>query len=163
MTRKIMFVCHGNICRSPMAECIAKHVLDRLGLIGEYTVESSATSTEEIGNPIYPPARRELLRRGINPIDREARQISSADYDKYDLFVLMDSRNQKNIMRHFSADPEGKIHLLMSYAGQSRDVSDPWYSGDFATAFNDISKGVCALLKSVDDRITDARLRELGF
>ena len=155
MIRKIMFVCHGNICRSPMAECIAKHILSRLGLIGEYTVESSATSTEEIGNPIYPPAKRELYRRGILPLDREARQISPSDYDRYDLFVLMDSRNQKNIMRHFPSDPDGKIHLLMSYVGEPRDVSDPWYSGDFATAFDDISKGVCALLKSIDFRITD--------
>ena len=160
---RIMFVCHGNICRSPMAECIAKHILQKLGIADEYIIESSATSTEELGSPIYPPARNELYRRGITPVKREARQLSSSDYDRFDLFVLMDSRNQRNILRIFPSDPQNKIHLLMSYAGEHRDVSDPWYSGDFDTAFEDILRGVKCLLSGLDCRITEEKIAKLSL
>ena len=160
---RIMFVCHGNICRSPMAECIAKHILSGLGLLGEYTVESSATSRDELYNPIYPPAKRELYRRGIVAPQRKAQQLSANDYEKYDLFALMDRRNMNNILRIFPSDPNNKISLLMSYAGESGDVSDPWYTGDFATAYEDILRGVSALLISLDERITKEKIDSLGL
>ena len=156
-----MFVCHGNICRSPMAEFIAKHIVRSLNLENDYIIASSATSIEELGNPIYPPAKRELYRRGIPFSEREAVKLSPGDYAKYDLFALMDERNMRNIGRIFSGDPDGKIKKLLSFAGEDRDVFDPWYSGDFVAAFNDIAKGVIALLCSIDGRIAESSIRQI--
>lgn len=142
---RIMFVCHGNICRSPMAEFIMKKMVAEEGLSGGFFIASSATSTEEIGNPVYPPAQRELKRHGISPAGKYAVQLKSSDYGKYDLFLFMDENNRRNIGRIFPNDPEGKVHKLMEYAGGG-DVSDPWYSGDFETAYSDIYSGCKALL-----------------
>ena len=152
---KIMFVCHGNICRSPMAELVMRHLLQERGLSGRVAVASSATSTEEIwngvGNPIYPPARREIVRRGI-PMDegKRAVQLRRDDYEKYDLFVGMDDANIRNMHRMLGGDPEGKIHKLLCYAGRDESVADPWYTGDFATTFDDVWEGCKALLDTLD-------------
>ena len=150
MTR-IMFVCHGNICRSPMAEFIFRRMLLEEGLTADFTVSSSATSTEEIwngiGNPIYPPARAELERHGITGFDaKRAVQLTRADYERYDLFIGMDERNLRNMHLILGGDPAGKIHKLMEYAGTNADVSDPWYSERFDKAYHDIEKGCVALL-----------------
>lgn len=146
---KILFVCHGNICRSPMAEFILKALVKVRGLEDRYFIESAAVSAEETGNPIYPPAKRCLTQHGV-PFDnsKRARQITRADYDRYDRIICMDSSNLRLIRRIIPADPEGKIHLLMSYTGVGRDVADPWYTGDFEEAFQDILEGCEAILNN---------------
>ena len=150
-----MFVCHGNICRSPMAEFIFKDMLRQQGIEGNYIVASSATSTEEIwngiGNPVYPPAKAELLRHGITCEGKRAVQLKKSDYDKYDLFLAMDSMNIRNIGRIFGADPHGKVHKLLDYTDRGGDVADPWYSGKFDVAYRDIFDGCKALLKKLED------------
>ena len=146
MMKKILFVCHGNICRSPMAEYILKALLRARGLEDRYYVESAAVSTEEIGNPIYPPARRCLNQHGI-PFDvRQARQITRADYDHFDRIICMDASNLRMLRYIIPDDPQGKVHLMMSYTGRIRDVADPWYTGDFETTFQDILTACEAML-----------------
>ena len=144
---RILFVCHGNICHSPMAEFILKALVRARGLEGRYYIESAAVSDEETGNPIYPPARRCLTQHGV-PFDggKRARRITPADYGRFDRIIRMDASNLRWIRRILPEDPEGKIHLLMSYAGKGRDVADPWYTGDFETAFQDILEGCEAML-----------------
>ena len=147
--KKIMFVCHGNICRSPMAEFIFKDMLVKKGIQDDFFVASSATSTEEIGNPVYPPAKAELAKHGISCEGKRAVQITRSDYDKYDLFVVMDSNNLRNISRIFGDDPKCKVHKLMDYTGRGGDVADPWYSYRFDVAYQDIYEGCEALLKTL--------------
>ena len=144
---RILFVCHGNICRSPMAEFIFKALVKAKGVEDQYFIESAAVSAEEIGNPVYPPAKRCLNQHGVwfDPAKR-ARQVSRADYGRFDRIVCMDSSNLRLIRRIIPEDPDGKIHLLLSYAGTGRDVADPWYTGDFEEAFQDILKGCEAIL-----------------
>ena len=144
---KVLFVCHGNICRSPMAEFILKALVKAKGLQDRYYIESAAVSTEEIGNPIYPPARRCLSQHGVwfDP-DKRARQVTRADYDRFDQIICMDASNLRLIKRIIPADPEGKIHLLMSCTGVGRDVADPWYTGDFEETFQDILEGCAAMM-----------------
>lgn len=148
---KIMFVCHGNICRSPMAEFIFKKLIKDAGVESKFLVRSSATSSEEIylgkGNPVYPPAKRELAKNKIPIEEREAVQLKASDYYEYDLFIGMDSANIRNMIRIFSGDPEGKVKKLLSFAGKDADVSDPWYSDRFDVAFADIHEGCTALLE----------------
>ena len=141
---KIMFVCHGNICRSPMAELIARKMIKEQGMSDKISVLSSATSTEEIGNPVYPPAKRELAKHGISSDGKYAVQVKRSDYEKYDMFVCMDSNNLRNIMRIFGSDPENKVSKLLP-----RDVSDPWWTGDFETAYNDIYEGCEQLINKI--------------
>ena len=147
---RIMFVCHGNICRSPMAEFIMKKLVLDIGADDEYVINSSATSTEEIwngrGSPFYPPAKAELSRHGIPFSERRAVLLLSEDYEKYDLFVGMDSANIRNMYRILGSDPEGKIKKLMDFTDEGGDVCDPWYSRHFDSAYNDIYKGCEALL-----------------
>ena len=149
-----MFVCHGNICRSPMAEFILKDMVKRQGIADEFVIASSATSTEEIfrgvGNPVYPPARAELAKHGISCQGKRAVQLQASDYDKYDLFIGMDSANIRNMTRILSGDPEGKIRKLMDYVGGG-DVADPWYSGNFQVTYRDIYSGCTALLEEISN------------
>ena len=143
---KIMFICHGNICRSPMGEFILKDLLQKEYLIG-HTVASSAVSREEIGNPVYPPARRELAKHGISCDGHHARQLTCAEYDQYDLFLVMNGSNLRLLKHIFPNDPEHKIHRLLEFAGRpGEDVDDPWYSGDFSTVYADILAGCEGLL-----------------
>ncbi|MBQ2566079.1 MAG: low molecular weight phosphotyrosine protein phosphatase, partial [Bacteroidales bacterium] len=144
-----LFACHGNICRSPMAEFIFKALVKARGLEDRYHVESAAVSAEELGNPIYPPARRCLSQHGVwFDQGKRARQITAADYGRFDRIICMDSSNLRLIKRIIPEDREGKIHLLMSYTGTGRDVADPWYTGDFETTFQDILEGCEAMLAS---------------
>ena len=146
---RILFVCHGNICRSPMAEFVLKALVKAKGIEDQYYIESAAVTTDELGNPIYPPAKRCLSQHGVSfdPAKR-ARQITRADYDLFDRIICMDASNMRLIRRIIPSDPDGKIHLLMSYAGSGPDVADPWYTGDFETAFQDILMGCEAMLNS---------------
>lgn len=150
---KIMFVCHGNICRSPMAEFVLIDMVRRRGLDKDFVIASSATSTEEIwngiGNPVYPPAKAVLEGHGIDPSGKRAVQLKASDYDKYDLFIGMDSANIRNMTRILGGDKRGKIHKLMEYTGSNADVPDPWYTRDFDRCYNDIYAGCEALLNSL--------------
>ena len=148
---RILFVCHGNICRSPMAEFIMKDMAAKRGL-KDFYIESCATSTEELGCDMYPPAKRCLTSHGIPFEHRSARQMTRGDYDRFDMIIAMDSWNIRN-MRHFVGnDPEGKVSLMMSHCGKDDDVTDPWYSGDFETTYNDITEACTALLDSLEGR-----------
>ena len=147
---KLLFVCHGNICRSPMAEFIFKALANPYGPAEHFHVERAAVSTEEIGCGIYPPARRCLTQHGV-PFDnaKTARQVTRQDYAKFDRIICMDSSNLRRIRRIIPDDPEGKIHLMMSYTGSGRDVADPWYTGDFETTFQDILNACQAMLSQL--------------
>ena len=142
---KILFVCHGNICRSPMAEFLMKELVKSRGLDGEFYIESAATSTEEIGNGVYPPVRRILNARGIDCSAKRARQMTRADYDKFDYIVCMDSNNMRN-MGYIAIDTMGKYSKLLDFTEHPHDVADAWYSGDFATTEREVQAGCEALL-----------------
>ena len=150
---KIMFVCHGNICRSPMAEFIFKKLVSERGLSQKFIIASSATSTEEIwngiGNPVYPPARAELALHGISCDGKRAVQLTKNDYGKYDLFIGMDSANIRNMSRIFGGDSKNKIRKLMDFTPRGGDVSDPWYSDRFDIAYRDISEGCLWLIDHI--------------
>lgn len=147
---KIMFVCHGNICRSPMGEFILKDLLEKRGLSHQYQVSSCATSTEEIGNPVYPPAREMLAKHGISSAGKRAVQLKKSDYTDYDLFLCMDQYNFRNALSIFAADPEGKLKMLMDYTSRPGDVADPWYSGDFNETYQDILEGCIGLMETLN-------------
>jgi len=143
---RVLFICHGNICRSPMAEFVMKDLVKKAGLVSQFHIESAATSREEIGNPVYPPARRKLAEYGISCDGHAARQLTNADYEKYDLLIGMDSANLRNMQRIYSGDPDGKLHLLMDYTDRPGDVADPWYTGDFEATWQDVLEGCQGLL-----------------
>ena len=140
--KKILFVCHGNICRSPMAEFVMKYLVEKEGLTDQFLIESAATSTEEIGNPVYPPARRKLAEHGIRCDGHSARQMTRADYNRFDLLIGMDQWNLRNMERICGGDPEEKIRPLLP----NKDVADPWYTGNFEATWQDVLKGCKALL-----------------
>ena len=146
---RILFVCHGNICRSPMAEFVMKHLVERAGLSEQFHIASAATSTEELGNEVYPPARRKL--------SETARQMTRRDYDEYDLLIGMDDWNIRNMERIAGGDPEGKIHKLMSFTDRPADVADPWYTGDFERTWQDVLAGCKALLAYINNRYARAK------
>lgn len=146
---RIMFVCHGNICRSPMAEFIMKKLVKDAGMEEDFLILSSATSTEEIGSPVYPLARSELMKHGISCSGKYAVLLQKSDYNKYDMFIGMDSANIRNMRRIFDNDKDDKVSKLLSFAGRSDDVADPWYTGDFKTTYNDILEGCTALLEKL--------------
>ena len=150
---RVLFVCHGNICRSPMAEFILKDLVRKAGRAGEFEIASCATSREEIwngvGNPVYPPAREELRRHGIDCGGKRAVQLQRSDYDRYDYLIGMDENNIRNMMRILGADPDHKVRKLLDYTGRGGDVADPWYSDRFDIAYRDIYEGCEALLKQL--------------
>ena len=152
MTR-ILFVCHGNICRSPMAECLLKDMVRRERLEEDIYVESAAATTEEIGNDIYPPAKRKLREKGIPFQPRQARIMTKKDYESFDMIIGMDEENLWDMRRICGGDRDGKISLLMDWAGNSRDVADPWYTGNFETTYQDLITGCTALLKKLKESI----------
>ena len=151
MTR-ILFVCHGNICRSPMAEFVMKDLVKKAGLEGQFQIASAATSTEEIGNPVYPPAKRKLAEHGIDCTGKTTRQLKNSDYDQYDLLIGMDRANLRNMHRICGNDFAGKLHLLMDYTGHPGDVADPWYTDDFETTWRDVLEGCQGLLEQLRSR-----------
>ena len=148
--KKILFVCHGNICRSPMAEFVMKDLVQKAGLADHFYIESAATSTEEIGNEVYPPAKRKLAEHGIACKGKTARQMTRSDYQRFDLLIGMDDWNIRNMTRIAGGDPEGKIHKLLDYTARKGDVADPWYTGDFDATWRDVTEGCRELLKSLE-------------
>ncbi len=145
----ILFVCHGNICRSPMAEYVMKHLVKEAGLDDQFEIASAATSTEEIGNPVYPPARRKLAEHGIACNGHAAHQLTRREYDYYDLLIGMDEWNIRNMNRMCDGDPEGKIHKLLDYTDRPGDVADPWYTDNFEATWRDCLEGCTKLLESL--------------
>lgn len=145
----ILFVCHGNICRSPMAEFAMKDLVRKAGRENEFHIESAATSTEEIGNGVYPPAQRKLAEHGISCKGKTARQMRRDDYARFDLLIGMDSWNIRNMLNICNGDPEGKIHMLLDYTDSPGEIADPWYTRDFETAWRDIQRGCQSLLEHV--------------
>ena len=145
---KILFVCHGNICRSPMAEYVRKHLVENAGLTSEFVIDSAATSTEEIGNTPHRGTRRVLAKNGIACGEHRARRINRSDAEAFDLIIGMDSANIRNMRNALGAAAQGKIYKLMEFAGSTDDVADPWYTGDFETTFNDVYAG-CTVLQYV--------------
>ncbi len=143
---KILYICLGNICRSPMAEYITKDLLNKAQLSSSFEVASAATSSWEIGNPVYPPAREKLKEHGIDCTGKKARQLTIDDYDYYNYLVVMDESNLKDVIRLTNNDPQDKVSLLLSHIGQNRAVKDPWYTGDFEATWNDILMGCEALI-----------------
>ncbi len=143
---RIMFVCHGNICRSPMAECVMKHMAARRGIADEFHIDSSATSSDDIGNPIHHGTRRKLKEAGIPVCDHRAVKLCRSDYDRYDLIIGMDSANIRDILRIVGGDPQGKVKRLLDFGSRPGDIEDPWYTGDFDVTYDDIVKGCTALL-----------------
>lgn len=148
---KILFVCHGNICRSPMAEFVMRDMIKRCGLDGKIVTASAATSTEEIGNPVHSGTRRKLREHSISTDGKYAVQLTKSDYDKYDYLIGMDSANIRNMKRITGGDE--KIIRLLDLTDEPRDVADPWYTGDFDTTYNDVVKGCKVLLEKLEGEL----------
>ena len=146
---KVLFVCHGNICRSPMAEFVMKDLVQRANRQSQFYIASAATSTEEIGNPVHRGTREKLKSVGISTAGKTAVQMKRSDYAKYDYLIGMDSWNIRNMLMISGGDPEGKVHKLLEFAGSSRDVADPWYTGDFESTYRDVLAGCQGLLKQL--------------
>lgn len=142
----VLFVCHGNICRSPMAEFVLCDMVEKRGLTDRFHIESAATTNEEIGNPVHPGTVKRLAREGISCAGKYARRITQADYDAFDVIVAMDDENMGSLMRAWNHDPAGKVHKMMEFAGSERSVADPWYTGDFDATYDDIHDGCVGLL-----------------
>lgn len=147
---KVLFICHGNICRSPMAEFVLKDMVSKRGVADRFEIASAATSTEEIwngvGNPVYPPAKKELAKHGISCEGKRAVQLKASDYDYYDYLIGMDTMNMRN-MERMTGHPRGKkMRMLLEYAGEDRSVIDPWYSGNFDDTYRDVVTGCTAFL-----------------
>ena len=146
---KILFICHGNICRSPMAEFVMKDMVNKAGLSQSFYIASAATSTEEIGNPVHYGTRNKLREVGISTAGKYAVVLTRQDYSKYDYLIGMDSANIRNMNRMLGGDPDGKIHKLLEYAGSHRDIADPWYTGNFEETYSDVVEGCSALLEYI--------------
>lgn len=144
---KVLFVCHGNICRSPMAEFVLKDMVKKAGLADQFEIASAATSTEEIGNPVHRGTRNKLRQVGISVDGKRAVQLQKSDYGKYDYLIGMDEWNIRNMLRILGGDPEGKVHKMLEFAGSGRDVADPWYTGDFEATYRDVVDGCEGLIK----------------
>ena len=146
---RVLFICHGNICRSAMAEIMFIEEVRRRGLQDMFEVDSAATSYEEIGNPMYPPAVRELAKHGMRPNDHRARRYVEADYDRFDYLIGMDNENLRNMQRMWPNDSEGKIHLIMDYTDRPRAVADPWYTDNFELTYKDLEEGINGFLDTI--------------
>ena len=150
---KVLFICHGNICRSPMAEFVLKDMVEKRGIADQFEIASAATSTEEIwngvGNPVYPPAKAELAKHGLSCEGKRAVQLKDSDYDYYDYLIGMDAANIRNMHRIAGGDPDGKIFKLPSFAGSGKDIADPWYTGNFDDTYEDVLEGCEALLEHI--------------
>ena len=144
--KNILFVCHGNICRSTMAEYVMKHLVKQAGAEGEFFIDSAATSTEEIGNGVHHGTRRKLAREGIPCGDHRARQVTWADYSRFNYIIGMDEANRRNLLRMLKNDPEGKVSLLLDYTDRPGAIADPWYTGDFDATYRDVLEGCTGLL-----------------
>ena len=144
---KILMICHGNICRSTMAEFVMKDMVRKAGLEDEYYIESAATSREEIGNDTHPGTKRKLTEVGIPFTKRRARQVTKSDYDEYDYLVIMDQNNFRNLNRIIGSDPENKVFKLLDFAGKNRDIADPWYTGNFDETYDDVLEGCEAFIE----------------
>lgn len=148
---RVLFVCHGNICRSPIAEFVLKDMTARAGLLDQFYIASAATSTEEIwngiGNPVYPQAKAELARHGISCEGKRAVQLKRSDYEDYDYLIGMDSANIRNMLRILGGDPEGKVSKLLTFAGSDGDIADPWYTGNFSRTYAEVVEGCAAFLE----------------
>ena len=157
----VLFVCHGNICRSPMAEFVFKDMINKKQLQSDFYIASAATSTEEIwngiGNPVYPPAQRELAKHGISCEGKRAVQLEKSDYDKYDYIIAMEAYNLIGLKRIIGDDTENKVHLLLDYTENPGDIDDPWYSGEYVTAYNDIERGLKGFLNYIYSKDKDIR------
>ena len=149
MKYKILFVCHGNICRSPMAEFVMKDLVHQMGIEQQFEIASAATSREEIGNAVYPPARRKLAEHGISCDGKTSRQITMDDYRHYDYIIAMDQNNLRNLRKMLGEDVDNKISLLMDYTSRPADVADPWYTGDFDATWNDVVEGCKGFITSL--------------
>lgn len=147
--KKVLFVCHGNICRSPMAEAVFRHMLEERGLEERFAVDSAAVSAEEIGNPVYPEANRTLVAHGLPASNHHAWQLTRADYDRYDFFIGMDQENIYRMRQIFGGDSQHKVGLLLAYTEHPREVEDPWYTGRFDRVFDLITQGCQALLEAL--------------
>ena len=146
---KILFVCHGNICRSPMAEFVMKDMVEKKGIAEDFYIASAATSTEEIGNGVHYGTRKKLAEFGISTEGKRAVQLKKSDYDKYDYIIGMDSWNMRNMKRMLPEDKDNKLHLLLDFSANPRDIADPWYTGDFDTTYDDILEGCTALMNKI--------------
>ena len=146
---KILFVCHGNICRSTMAQYVMQDLVEKNGLAESFFIDSAATSTEEIGNPVDPRTRRKLQEERIHCGNHRARQMTRADYEEFDYLIGMDRNNLHNMMRMLKDDPLGKVSLLLDWTEKPRDIADPWYSGNFDLTYEDVTEGCEALFKKL--------------
>lgn len=153
---KILFVCHGNICRSPMAEFVMKDLVKNANLENDFLIDSKATSTEELGNSVHPGTLKKLAQEGIKTFPHKASQLNKEDYQKYDFIIGMDSWNKRNILKIFGSDAEHKVYLLLDFTNQKRDIADPWYTHDFNSTFRDVKQGCTSLLNFILKKSTNA-------
>lgn len=149
---RILFICHGNICRSTMSQFVFQHMVNRLGLENQFYIDSMATSTEEIGNPPHRGTIRKMKEAGIPVIPHRAKQISWSDYDKFDYIIGMDTWNIKNLRRMLKEDPDGKVYKFLTFVESDRDIADPWYTGDFDATYNDVVEGCEGLLAYLKEK-----------